>query len=210
VGFQERVRDLVGMLAEAVRRVWLEMQSFVALVRAGAIGIERPRRLLSMLGALRDYGRVGSMTRNAELRYGSRPAIADERGELTFAALDEQVNRLANALRARGLGAGSSVGILCRNHRSPLIVLFAAARLGVNAIWLNTAFSARQAGEVAAREDVQLLVHDAEFTELVSGIALSHGRLVCTPDLPDRDEVERRRLHRRWRQGNRERTALFR
>src|SRR5207245_6573952 len=135
------------MLAEAVRRVWLEIRSFVVLVRAGVVGIEPPRRLLSMLRAQRDFGPVGAAPRNSALRYGSWPAIADERGELTFAELDEQVNRLANALRAEGLAAGSSLGILCRNHRWPLIAAYAAARLGMNTIWLNTAFSARQAGE---------------------------------------------------------------
>ena len=187
----ERVTGLVGVLAGAIRRVWLEMRSFVVLVRAGSVGIEPPRRLLSILGALRDFGTVGSATRIAALRYGSLPAIADERGELTFAEFDEQVNRLANALRAQGLGTGSSVGILCRNHRSPLIVSFAASRLGMSAIWLNTAFSAPQAREVAEREGVELLVHDVEFTDVVSGIALSRGRLVCAPEDPDRDEVER-------------------
>jgi fatty-acyl-CoA synthase len=179
------------MPADAVRRAWLEVQSFVALVRSGSIRIEPPRRLPSILRALRDFGLVGAAPRIAALRYGSCPAIADERGELTFAELDQQVNRLANALRARGLGAGASVGILCRNHRSPLIVTYAAARLGMNTIWLNTAFSARQAGEVAEREGVELLVHDAEFSDVVFHIALARGRLVCTPEDPDLDDLER-------------------
>src|SRR5438445_13837130 len=127
------------MLAEAGRRVWLESRSFVALVRAGLVGIEPPRRLLSMLRAQRDFGPVGAAPRNAALRYGSCPAIANERGELTFAELDEQVNRLANALRAEGLAAGSSLGILCRTPRWPLIAACAAARLGMHTISLTTA-----------------------------------------------------------------------
>jgi fatty-acyl-CoA synthase len=186
-----RVINLLGGVIAGLRRALWEIQSFAALVRAGAFGVDPPRRLLGMLRARRDYGTAGSAMRIAALRCPTAPAIADERGQLTFAELDEQVNRLANALRARGLGAGSRVGILCRNHRSPLIVGSAAARAGMNAIWLNTGFSARQASEVAAREGVELLVHDAEFSELVSGIALSHGRLVCAPDDPDRDELER-------------------
>src|SRR5437016_4070768 len=77
------------MLAEAVRRVWLESRSFVAPVRAGLVGIEPPRRLLSMLRAQRDFGPVGAAPHNAALRYGSCRAIADEPGELTFAELRE-------------------------------------------------------------------------------------------------------------------------
>jgi acyl-CoA synthetase (AMP-forming)/AMP-acid ligase II len=170
-------RAIIGELTTAARRAIWEMQSFRALARAGAFGVEPLRRLRTILAARRDFGTAGSATLIAALRRPTGAAIADERGELTYAQLDEQVNRLANALRAHGLGAGSSVGILCRNHRSPLIVGSAAARVGMNAIWLNTAFSARQAGEVAAREGVELLVHDAEFSELVSGISVARGRL---------------------------------
>jgi acyl-CoA synthetase (AMP-forming)/AMP-acid ligase II len=183
--------DLSDILAEPTRRASLEIRSLVAMVRAGAVGIEPPRRLRGIVGALRDFGPLGAAPRIAALRYGTCSSIADERGELTFADLDEQVNRLANALRAEGLGAGSSVGILCRNHRSPLIVAFAASRLGMNTIWLNTAFSARQAGEVAEREGVELFVHDSEFSDVVSGIASKHGRLVCAPDDPSSDDVDR-------------------
>jgi fatty-acyl-CoA synthase len=86
---------------------------------------------------LRDFG-PGAVTRIAASRCGSCPAIADERGELTCAELDEQVDRLANALRAQGIGAGSSLGVLCRNYRSPLIVACADARLRMNTIWVNT------------------------------------------------------------------------
>ncbi len=66
------------------------------------------------------------------------------------------------------LGARATIGILCRNHRAPLIASFAASRLGANAVWLNTSFSARQVREVAEREGVDLLVHDAEFSDAVS------------------------------------------
>ena len=80
------------------------------------------------------------------------------------------MNRLANALHADGIGPGSTIGVLCRNHRSALIAAFAGSRGGLNVVWLNTAFSARQVSEVAEREGVELLVHDAEFAEVVADI----------------------------------------
>jgi fatty-acyl-CoA synthase len=181
--------DLVGMLTEPARRASLEGRSLLALVRAGAIGVEPPQRLLSIVGALQDYGPIGAAPRIAALRHGEHPAIADERGELNFADFDEQVNRLANSLGERGLGPGSSVGILCRNHRGPLITAFAASRGAMNAVWLNTAFSARQAGEVAAREGVELLVHDEELDEVVAGIDPPHGRVRTATTDPARDEL---------------------
>jgi fatty-acyl-CoA synthase len=182
--------DLIAMLSEPAQRASLETRSLVALVRAGVIGIEPPQRLLSIVGAVRDYGPLGGAARIASLRHGDHPAIADERGQITFSELDEQVNRLTNALRAEGLGAGSSLGILCRNHRAPLIASFAASRLGMNAIWLNTAFSARQAAEVAEREGVELLVHDADFGDVVADIAPAHGRVITGVDDHGADELE--------------------
>ncbi len=173
--------DMNSLLAEPARRAGLETRALVALVRAGAIGVDLPHRLVQVLAALDTYGPFGAAPRIAAIRHGAFPAIADERGELTYAEFDEAVNRIANAFRAR-LAPGDTVGILCRNHRGPLIVAFAASRAGVNAVWLNTAFSARQAAEVANREGVDLLVHDVEFTDLVADIEARHGTFVADID----------------------------
>lgn len=173
--------DMNSLLAEPARRAGLETRALVALVRAGAIGVDLPHRLVQVLAALDTYGPFGAAPRIAAIRHGAFPAIADERGELTYAEFDEAVNRIANAFRAR-LAPGDTVGILCRNHRGPLIVAFAASRAGVNAVWLNTAFSARQAAEVANREAVDLLVHDVEFTDLVADIEARHGTFVADID----------------------------
>ncbi|MFL0175784.1 AMP-binding protein [Mycobacterium sp. SMC-13] len=173
--------ELNSLLAEPARRAGLETRALVALVRAGAIGVDLPHRLVQVLAALNTYGPFGAAPRIAAIRHGAYPAIADERGELTYAEFDQAVNRIANALRAR-LAPGATVGILCRNHRAPLIVAFAASRAGVNAVWLNTAFSARQAAEVANREGVDLLVHDVEFTDLVADIEAPRGTYVTDID----------------------------
>jgi len=173
--------DLNTLVAEPARRAGLETRALVALLRAGAIGVDLPHRLVQVLQALATYGPFGAAPRIAAIRHGSYPAIADERGELTYAEFDDAVDRIANAFRAR-LAPGDTVGILCRNHRGPLIVAFAASRAGVNAVWLNTAFSARQAAEVANREGVDLLVHDVEFTDLVADVEARHGTFVTDID----------------------------
>jgi fatty-acyl-CoA synthase len=61
----------------------------------------------------------------------------------------------------------------------PLAAAFAASRAGISAVWLNTAFSGPQLREVIEREGVDLLVHDAEFDELVGDLELRGGRLAC-------------------------------
>jgi fatty-acyl-CoA synthase len=181
--------DIQDLLTETARRASIEMRSLVALVRAGAVGLELPHRQFQVVTALRDYGPFGGAPRIAAIRHGSFPAVADEWGELSYSEFDEQIDRLAGALLARGIQPGSSVGILCRNHRAPLIAAFAASRAGMNGVWLNTAFSARQAAEVIERESVDILIHDAEFSELVAAIEPEHGKCVCATDEPDDDEL---------------------
>jgi fatty-acyl-CoA synthase len=182
---------LVKSVLDASRRVWLEARAVAALIRAGMFGLEPPRRLAAIVGAIRDFGAFGGLPTTAALRHGDLPAIADERGEITFKELEEQVNRLVDALRARGLGPGSTIGILCRNHRGPMLVAFASSRLGASAIWLNTSFSPRQAQEVGEREGVELLVYDAELAELAAELAPVHGRVVTATDDPAADELDR-------------------
>jgi fatty-acyl-CoA synthase len=168
----------------------LEARGLRAAVRSGMLGLESPRTLRAIAGALRGYGVFGSASRIASLRHGDLPAIVDERGELTFTELDERVNRLANALDAKGLGRGSSVGVLCRNHRQLLIVAFAVARAGLNVIMLNTSFSARQCAEVAQREGVDLLVYDSELADAVTDVQAPRGKLAVAIDDPGADELD--------------------
>jgi fatty-acyl-CoA synthase len=181
--------DLVGLLSEPARRASLEVQSLIALARAGIVGVERPDRTLAIVSAIRDFGPFGAVARISALRHRDQVAIVDEWGTLTFGELDAQVNRLANRWRTDGLSAGSTVGILCRNHRAPLLVAFAASRLGMNAIWLNTAFSARQAREVAEREGVEVLVADEEFSDAVADLSLAHGLIMTTSEDHADDEL---------------------
>jgi len=176
-------RDLLELARAPARRASIEARALAALVRAGAFGLEPPRKQLRIIEALRAFGPLGAAPASAALRHGDHPAVADERGEITFAALDGQVDRLANALRDRGIAAGATVGILCRNHRGPLVTAFAASRAGMNAVWLNTSFSAPQAAEVAAREGVDILVHDDELAGLASGVDAPFGRIACPAEL---------------------------
>jgi fatty-acyl-CoA synthase len=185
------VPTLGNILPGPARRIALEARAIGALVRAGVIGVESPHDLWRIAGALRAHGPYGATSRVGALRHGDRPAIADEQGTLTYAELDEQVNRLAHSLRTRGLGAGSTAGIMCRNSRSPLIASFAVAQLGMDAIWLNTAFSSRQATDVVKREGVELLICDEEFVEVLSDSPVTHGRLLTATDDPQNDELLR-------------------
>jgi fatty-acyl-CoA synthase len=152
-------------------RAILEARSLGALARAGLLPLTAPHHLPAIALAMRAYGPFGGAIRAAATRHGSFPAIRDERGEISYADLDRTTNQLSNVLRAAH-PPGSTVGILMRNHRNPLIVAWAASRAGLNTVWLNTAFSPRQATEVAEREGVDVLFCDADLAHLAEGLSV--------------------------------------
>lgn len=182
--------DLVRKVSGTAHRASLEARSLAALVRAGAVGFDSPRKTWQVVRALREYGPFGAAPRVAAIRHGGRTAIRDDRGVLAFDELDERVNRLAGAFRVRGYGPGTRLAILCRNHRGPLLAAFAASRLGMTTVWLNTGFSPRQAGEVTEREGADVLVYDADLAEAADGVKVARARYACQFGLEGPDEFD--------------------
>ena len=153
-------------IAEVGRRVSWEARGFRALVRAGMLGRESPKTMAAIGKAIRDYGSFASASRLAALRHGSYPAIADDRGEITFTEFDDRVNQPRQRAASRRASAPRDArsGCMCRNHRQLLIASFGTARAGLRTSSSSTpSFSARQCAEVAEREGVALLIHDAEL-----------------------------------------------
>ena len=182
-----RLPELLKPAVAPVERATYEARAAAAMFRRGAVGIDRPSRTFSGLKALNDFGPLGAAVRLAALRHPDQDAVIDERGSLTWTQLDEDTNRLAAGLLAEGLSPGDTIGILCRNHRVALQAAFAASRAGLNAVWLNTSFSERQAREVAEREGVQLLIHDVEFAAVVEEVQLEHGSYTVDIEQPEDD-----------------------
>ncbi|MGI8665227.1 MAG: AMP-binding protein [Jatrophihabitans sp.] len=183
----ERVTGVAGQVAA---RVGVEGFAAVSLLRAGAFGVEPPLRLARVLQAFQRYGPAGAALAVACQRHGGRPAILDERGELSFAELDERSTRLANALRARSFRDGDGIGILCRNHRGIFDALFAAAKLGARTVLLNTDFAGPQLADVCDRERIALLIHDEEFTGTVGEYRPALGCLLGWTDRAAAESVD--------------------
>lgn len=80
---------------------------------------------------------LGALLRRTAQRVPSRTAIVWEDQRITFAALDEAVNRVANGFRAAGIKPGDPIGLLI-NKRPELVVTFlACARMGAIATPIN-------------------------------------------------------------------------
>ena len=152
----------VDQLADAARATQ-------ALIRSGVLRPDRPDRLWRMAQALRYWGPgLAAVYAMGAARYGDRPALIDERGSMSFADLDARSDAVARGLIESGVHPGDTVGVLCRNHRYFFEVTGALAKIGANALYLNTSFAAPQMADVIQREHAIVLVHDAEFDALAT------------------------------------------
>ncbi len=146
-----------------------QLTTLRVLTRAGIIKPYPPQLLLRTAVALAHWGTgpAGGFRAQAILN-ADRTALVDDLGELTFGELDRRTNALADALRRRGVGAGDGVAIMARNHRGFADASIAAAKLGADILYLNTAFAGPQLVDVLDRERPTVVVHDEEFTDLLA------------------------------------------
>jgi acyl-CoA synthetase (AMP-forming)/AMP-acid ligase II len=175
---------LVGPGAKLLERLGDEAYFALLCVRSGMVGPELPHRVVQQLRAFDRYGMLGGAIALGASRHGDRLAIIDERGELSYADLDQRSNALANAWRGRGLKAGEGVAILVRNHRGFLETVFAGAKCGARIILLNTSFAGPQIREVVGREGTDLLVYDEEYADVLGDVEPTHGRFLAWTDDP--------------------------
>ena len=73
---------------------------------------------------------------------------------------------------------------MCRNHRGFVDASVAAAKLGADLLYLNTAFAGPQLVDVLEREKPAVVIHDEEFTGLLGKAADVH-RVLAWRDDPD-------------------------
>ncbi|WP_374455529.1 AMP-binding protein [Nocardioides sp.] len=174
---------------------------------AGTVsGIGTTVRVLGRAGVIRPYGpRTLVDIGRVVLRWGTGPAggfatlaaraphqvgVVDELGELTWGELQRRSNSLARALSERGVGEGDSVAVMCRNHRGFIDASIAVAKLGADVLYLNTAFAGPQLVDVLEREAPSMVIHDEEFTGLLSGARVERRLLAWTDGDPDGETLE--------------------
>ena len=151
-----------------------------------ASGVIRPYNPLTLAGVgktIYDWGigfagGIGALA----LRSPDKIGLIDELGELTWSEIDDRATRLAHGLGELGVSGGDSVAVLCRNHRYFVEVSTALSKLGADILYLNTAFSAPQLGEVCEREKPVAVVYDDEFTKLIDKSGIELTRVIAWHD----------------------------
>jgi acyl-CoA synthetase (AMP-forming)/AMP-acid ligase II len=116
-------------------------------------------RLTSRLA--RDRSPLALLARAARRSPDRRAALEGGR-PVTVSELHARVSLLAGALHARGIGRDSVVGLMSRDHCGFAQVALAAQWVDARLVLVELDADADQLGEVARREGIDLLVHDAE------------------------------------------------
>ncbi|KQP04219.1 hypothetical protein ASF45_12655 [Pseudorhodoferax sp. Leaf265] len=91
---------------------------------------------------------------------------------LTFADVERETNRLANALAATGVGRGSRVAVLTKHHIECLLVTLAACKLGAVCMPVNWRLTGAEAAYIVNHGEASFLMADAEFLPTVQAAEL--------------------------------------
>jgi long-chain acyl-CoA synthetase len=111
-------------------------------------------------------------------RVPDRPALLTAYGDRTFAELNANANRLARALRARGLEVGDSIAVLCTNRPEFVEVVVAAQRAGLRLTPINWHLTGDEAAYIVGNCEARALVAAAALGDMaiVAGSGESASR----------------------------------
>ena len=117
-------------------------------------------------------------------RTPDQPALVSPAGARTFAALDANANRLARALRRRGLVPGDAVALLAGNRPSFVETFFACQRAGYRLTPVNWHLTAEEAAYVVDDCEAKAVVATGDLVG-VAAAARSNARACAVALLDD-------------------------
>jgi fatty-acyl-CoA synthase len=106
------------------------------------------------------------LRRNAQA-LGQRPAVVHGERRMNYAELEERCNRLASALRDRGIERHDRVAILAPNIPALLEAHYGIPLAGAVLVAMNTRLSPKEVAHILKDSEARLLLVDAELKELV-------------------------------------------
>jgi len=117
-----------------------------------------------------------------------RLAILSPAGDLTYGELNAKANQLARALRARGLGRGDSLALLCSNRPEFAVAWAAAVRAGLRLTPLNWHLQLDEAAYVVENCEAKAFLADVRFAavarEAAAACPKAEVRLAIGGEIP--------------------------
>lgn len=112
-----------------------------------------------------NIGRI--LTKNAE-RSPQKIALVDGGRRCSFQQFNQKVNRLGNALLAKGIQKGDRVGVLLPNGQEFLISFFSLAKIGATAVPINFRLVGKEISYVLNDAEAKALIFSTGFKDRIS------------------------------------------
>ncbi|MCA4133377.1 long-chain fatty acid--CoA ligase [Arthrobacter sp. M4] len=122
-----------------------------------------------------DNNGVGSWLRRRVAKSGPKTAIISGSTAISYAELAERTERLAQALRRRGVAKGDRVAYVGENHPSFVETFFACGLLGAIIVPLNTRLAPPELQFQMQDSGARLLVGSAALEQLAAAAVQSTG-----------------------------------
>ncbi len=99
-----------------------------------------------------------------------RLALVYDGQRISYAELEERIERTARFLASRGVGAGDVVALFMKNSAAFLEIVFAASYLGAVFLPINFRLSREECEFIVGHSGARLVLADEEFADIVAAL----------------------------------------
>jgi fatty-acyl-CoA synthase len=135
---------------------------------------------------------IGANLERTVARFGDREALVDVAAgkRWTYAEFDDDVNRLARGLLARGIQKGDRVGIWAPNCAEWILVQYATAKIGAILVNINPAYRTHELQYVVKQSGLTMLVSavsfkTSDYRAMVSEVGFGDVAYIGEPSFQD-------------------------
>lgn len=153
------------------------------LREAGAVSALSPVAISASLPWLLGRGpSLGIVSQMNAIVVGSKPAVHDRNGTVTWRDLDRRVNRMANRLGEAAVRSSDNVALLLRNGREFAEILLGTQKAGLVAAPLNTWAQTKELRATIENASPFLLVYDVRHAHQLEDAVPPELMLVAVGD----------------------------
>ncbi len=113
---------------------------------------------------------IGSFLTKRAMLSPNKEGLVCENARLTFSELNSRANRLANAMKALGIGKGDHVAMLTLNEVEYYDMLFGLGKIGATLVPINYRLAGPEMEYILSDAGAKVLVFGNEYVEIVDAI----------------------------------------
>jgi long-chain acyl-CoA synthetase len=127
-----------------------------------------------------DRSSIGRILEERAKKYRKKPALLFEGKQISYAQLNESVNKLANGLKSLGIKKGDRVAIMLPNIPEFVYSFYALQKLGAIAVPFNTMYKGREVLHILNDSGAKAIIALTNFAPLINEIQ---------PDVPTLEHI---------------------